>query len=76
MYLEADLATKERALQKLAPASMEVPRFRAKDDVLAFLATRRVCATENDENHLVRAFATLTSHNPEVHIIVVMPCST
>jgi len=39
MYLEADLATKEHALQKLAPAGMEVPRFRAKDDVLAFLAT-------------------------------------
>ena len=39
MYLEADLATKEYALQKLAPTGMEVPRFRAKDDVLAFLAT-------------------------------------
>jgi integrase/recombinase XerD len=39
MYVEADLATKERALQKLAPAGVEVPRFRAKDDVLAFLAT-------------------------------------
>jgi len=76
MYLEADLATKERALQKLAPAGMEVPRFRAKDDVLAFLATRRVYATENGENHLARAFATLTSHNPEVHMIAVMPCST
>jgi hypothetical protein len=38
-YLEADRATKEYALQKLAPAGREVPRFRAKDDVLAFLAT-------------------------------------
>jgi hypothetical protein len=38
-YLEADLTTKEYALQKLVPAGVEVPRFRAKDDVLAFLAT-------------------------------------
>ena len=38
--LEADLATNERALQKLAPAGREIPRFRAKDEVLAFLATR------------------------------------
>src|SRR5262245_1181190 len=39
IYLEADLTTKERALNKLAPAGAEVPRFKAKDDVLAFLAT-------------------------------------
>ena len=39
LYLEADLATKERALNKLAPAGAEVPRFQAKDEVLAFLAT-------------------------------------
>jgi integrase/recombinase XerD len=39
IYLEADLQTKERALSKLAPAGAEVPRFKAKDDVLAFLAT-------------------------------------
>jgi site-specific recombinase XerD len=39
IYLEADLATKERALNKLAPAGAEVPRFKAKDEVLAFLAT-------------------------------------
>ena len=39
VYLEADLATKERALNKLAPAGAEVPRFKAKDEVLAFLAT-------------------------------------
>jgi len=39
MYLDADLTTKEYALQKLAPAGVEVPHFRAKDDVLAFLAT-------------------------------------
>jgi hypothetical protein len=38
--------------------------------VLAFLATLWWCAAENDGNHLPRAFATLTSHNPEVHIIV------
>ena len=39
IYLEADLQTKERALSKLAPAGAEVPRFKAQDDVLAFLAT-------------------------------------
>lgn len=38
-YLEADLATKEYAVQKRAPAGVEVPRCRAKDDVLALLAT-------------------------------------
>ena len=38
MYLEADLAPKEHAIQNLAPAGMEIPRCRAKDDVLAFLA--------------------------------------
>jgi integrase/recombinase XerD len=38
IYLEADLATKEQALGKLAPAGAEVPRFKAKDEVLAFLA--------------------------------------
>ena len=39
IYLEADLIKKERALNKLAPAGSEVPRFKAKDDVLTFLAT-------------------------------------
>jgi integrase/recombinase XerD len=39
VYLEADLATKEQALKKLAPAGKEVSRFKATDEVLAFLAT-------------------------------------
>jgi len=39
IYLEADLGTKERALQKLAPAGAQVPRYQADDAVLAFLAT-------------------------------------
>ena len=39
VYLEADLATKERALQKLAPAGIKEARFKADDKVLAFLAT-------------------------------------
>jgi integrase/recombinase XerD len=39
VYIEADLATKERALSKLAPAGSELPRFKAKDEVLAFLST-------------------------------------
>lgn len=37
IYVEADLATKERALAKLTPAEGPVPRFRTADSVLAFL---------------------------------------
>lgn len=39
VYLESDLATKERSLKKLAPPGVEVPRFKAEDSVLAFLAS-------------------------------------
>lgn len=39
VYVEADLATKERALQKLAPVGGNMPRFKADDKLLAFLAT-------------------------------------
>jgi site-specific recombinase XerD len=39
LYLEADLATKEHALAKLTPAGGTMPRFRARDEVLAFLST-------------------------------------
>jgi integrase/recombinase XerD len=38
VYLEADLTTKERALQKLSPAGKKEPRYKADDKVLAFLA--------------------------------------
>jgi integrase/recombinase XerD len=38
-YLEADLATKERALAKLAPTATTVPRFRPDDALLGFLAS-------------------------------------
>ena len=37
-YVEADLTMKEQALQKLAPAGQTVPRFKASDKLLAFLA--------------------------------------
>jgi integrase/recombinase XerD len=37
VYLEADLATKERALQKLAPVAEQASRFTADDSLLAFL---------------------------------------
>jgi site-specific recombinase XerD len=37
-YIEADLATKERALQKFSPAGKIAPRFKADDAVLTFLA--------------------------------------
>jgi integrase/recombinase XerD len=39
VYVEADLATKERALSKVSPAGAETTRFKAQDEVLAFLAT-------------------------------------
>jgi integrase/recombinase XerD len=39
VYLEADLATKERALQKLTPSDAPLARFTADDPLLAFLAS-------------------------------------
>ena len=38
VYVEADLATKERALEKLAPMPGMPDRYRADDKLLAFLA--------------------------------------
>ncbi len=38
VYIEADLATKERALNKLAPPTAHVPKLKVKDSVLAFLS--------------------------------------
>jgi len=38
LYLQADLTNKEQALEKLSPAGQSVPRYRPKDDLLAFLA--------------------------------------
>ena len=37
VYLEADLATKEQALQKLVPIEEQRTRFTAEDPLLAFL---------------------------------------
>ena len=37
VYLEADLATKEQALQKLAAVEEQGARFTADDPLLAFL---------------------------------------
>jgi integrase/recombinase XerD len=37
-YIEADLQTKERALDKLTPASGKVSRFKAGDSLLPFLS--------------------------------------
>jgi integrase/recombinase XerD len=39
VYLEADLATKEQALQKLAPVEEQEVRFTADDPLLAFLTS-------------------------------------
>ena len=38
IYVEADLATKERAMQKVAQVNGEVPRFKPDDALMAFLA--------------------------------------
>jgi site-specific recombinase XerD len=37
MYVDADMATKERALQKLAPPGTHIRKFTPNDRVLAFL---------------------------------------
>jgi integrase/recombinase XerD len=37
IYMEADLALKEKALSQLQPAGQTVPRFRATDKVMAFM---------------------------------------
>ncbi|KVE22174.1 hypothetical protein WI92_22465 [Burkholderia vietnamiensis] len=37
IYMEADLALKEKALNRLQPAGQTAPRFRATDKVMAFL---------------------------------------
>jgi site-specific recombinase XerD len=39
VYLEAALATKERALQKLAPVEAPLARFTPDDPLLAFLSS-------------------------------------
>jgi integrase/recombinase XerD len=39
IYIEADLATKERALERIAPGDSPVRRFKADDALLAFLAS-------------------------------------
>jgi site-specific recombinase XerD len=39
VYVEADLAAKQRALSKLEPVGMNVRRYKPQDQVLAFLAT-------------------------------------
>ncbi len=39
VYIESDLATKELALNKLAPLGVEWSRFKADDKLLAFLAS-------------------------------------
>jgi site-specific recombinase XerD len=38
-YLEADLATKERALERITPGDQKLSRFKADDKLLAFLAS-------------------------------------
>src|SRR5215471_3322575 len=39
IYVEADLAIKKRALERIAPANSSVRRFKADDALLAFLAS-------------------------------------
>jgi site-specific recombinase XerD len=39
IYVEADMATKERALSKLDPIGGKTGRFKPRDEVLAFLST-------------------------------------
>jgi site-specific recombinase XerD len=37
-YVEADLAIKQRALERITPTTLLVRRFKADDSLLAFLA--------------------------------------
>jgi hypothetical protein len=39
VYLQADLAMKEKALGKVAPPEIKMARFKPCDEVLAFLAS-------------------------------------
>jgi len=39
VYLEADLATKERALERIAPGDQKARRFKADDALMAFLSS-------------------------------------
>jgi integrase/recombinase XerD len=39
IYVEADLAIKERALERIAPANSSARRYKADDTLLAFLAS-------------------------------------
>jgi hypothetical protein len=39
VYLQADLAMKEKALDKLTPPETKAPRFKPSDKLLAFLAS-------------------------------------
>ena len=38
MYIEADLAAKEKALEKLSPPAIQGGRFKAEDTLIRFLA--------------------------------------
>ena len=38
-YIEADLALKEKALEKVVPAGQKPKRFRADDELLRFLTS-------------------------------------
>ena len=38
-YIEADLALKEKALRKVAPAGQKTHRFQGDDELLRFLTT-------------------------------------
>ena len=38
-YIEADLALKEKVLEKVAPAGQKPKRFRADDELLRFLTS-------------------------------------
>lgn len=76
MYVEADLATKERALEKLAPAGRDVKRFKASDTLLTFLASLWLCGVKSYENRSLCSVSNFTQHNPVVDIRNLMLSST
>ncbi len=54
MYVEADLAMKERVLEKLAPAKTRASRFKADDSLSRFFLRSNYSDCSSHENHAAR----------------------
>src|ERR1700730_12828383 len=68
IYVEADLAMKERALERIAPATSSVRRYRADDALLAFHASLLIFRVLPNETQARSQFGTPTRNIPELGI--------